>query len=63
MFDTIRADVAYRFDTGCPDGRGQAIQIDARQSGEAFSQHAGDVRLAITSLHILIRRTSPKTSG
>ena len=49
VFDNIRSDISYRFDSGVPCRRGKVVQTDARLCGEALAGYDGQVKLVITS--------------
>ncbi len=49
VFEILRKEISYRFDTGRPQVSGEVVQSDARQVGDAFSSYHGQVSLVITS--------------
>lgn len=49
VFQILKAEISYRFDSGRPEFSGEVVQTDARQANIAFAHHRSEVRLVITS--------------
>ncbi len=49
VFKILKLEVAFRYETGMPDGRGHVMQGDARDANALFKDYQGQVKLIITS--------------
>ncbi len=49
VFDILRAEIAYRFDTGRPSGEARVALADVRDANSVFHDYKRQVRLVITS--------------
>lgn len=49
VFELLRTEIRYRFETPPPALRGEVALIDARNAGAVFGKYQGDVSLIITS--------------
>ena len=49
VFSILKAEIAYRFDTGWPNVYGEVAKIDARHVAKTFPEYKGQVKLVVTS--------------
>ncbi|MFB4385848.1 DNA methyltransferase [Agrobacterium sp. LR_9] len=49
VFQILKTEISYRFDTGRPEAVGEVVQADARQANGAFAHYKNEVKLVITS--------------
>lgn len=49
VFNMLKLEVAYRYESPIPEGKGVVKQGDARKSAKLLKDYTGDVRLIITS--------------
>lgn len=49
VFQILKSELSYRYDTGRPERSGEVAQIDARHATKSFPKHKNGVRLVITS--------------